>query len=252
MKWAFALLLCTASLAAAQPAKTAATAAYKEGQQRYAAGEYRAAAAKFTEAYAADPDPVYLFNIAQAYRFARDCREAARYYRQFLTVVEHPPNADRIRRYLDEMDGCVRRESTVAPPAPAPAPPDPTPAPPPASEPAAPAPEPTDTGATRRYVGLAVGGVGLAAIGAGIYFHHRVGVFEDKTNACSTSALCTAEQVHDWQRMGNAASTRAIIGYSIGGAALVTGVTLYVLGRHHPQSVAIAPTRSGAMLAFRF
>lgn len=214
MKWAFALLLCTASIAAAQPAKTkaAATAAYNEGQKRYAAGDYRAAAEKFIAAYTADPDPAYLFNIAQAYRFAHECGEAARYYRQFLAAVENPPNADRIRRYIDEMDGCAHGEPGPAPAAatavptrtdatrtgadatttgptsatgPASAASWPTSATAPTSPAAAPATDHADTGATRRHIGLAVGVVGIAAIAAGVYFQHRVGIFEDKTNACT-------------------------------------------------------------------
>lgn len=115
MKLAIAILLCAFGVATAQPAKDKAAAAYAEGQRRYNAGEYRPAAAKFLEAYGHDADPAYLFNIAQSYRFAHDCAQAARYYRRFLAAVASAPNRAKVRGYLDEMDACVRREAKPPP-----------------------------------------------------------------------------------------------------------------------------------------
>ena len=274
------LLVCSLGVAHAQPkpaSKSMAAAAYAEGQRRYAAGDYAAAAANFLAAYDADPDPVYLFNTAQAFRFAGDCAEAATYYRKFLSIVSRAPNLDRVRGYLEEMDRCVLRAKPPARPAPAPAPqpspappPPPSPSPPPPSPPVAPIasiapppepPAPTDTsaaspdpGATQRHVGLALGAGGIAALALGAWFHHDVGYFEHRVAGCTPDHPCSAEQVDRWNQRGHTASIAAIASYSVAGAALIGGTALYLLGRREPaeHTVGLAPTRGGAIVAAGF
>jgi tetratricopeptide (TPR) repeat protein len=267
MKLAIAILVCAFGVAAAQPNKDKAAAAFAEGQRRYNAGEYRPAAAKFLEAYGHDADPAYLFNVAQSYRFAHDCAQAARYYRQFLAAVASAPNLAKVRGYLDEMDACVRREAKPPPAEP------PTPAPTPTAAPTAPiaapapiiAPTPSsstartgppgsrDAGATQRHVGLALGGAGLVAIAVGAWFHHDLSGYEDHTRGCTPAAPCTTEDVARWSDQGHTASTIAISGYAVGGAALVAGATLYLLGRRPAeQPIAVAPTPRGAVITAGF
>jgi hypothetical protein len=210
--------LCACGVAAAQPAgpvpdKAKASAAFARGRAHYAAGDYRAAATAFLEAYAADPDPGYLFNAGQAFRFAGDCPGAAHYYRQFLGAVSSAPNLDKVRGYLDEMDACTGRQL----------PPPPAPPSPPLAAPDAP-------GATRRHVGLALGGAGLAAIGAGVWFHHDVIYFENRSHRCTAAAPCSAAQVANWDDRGRTASVLAVAAYATGGAALFAGTALYLLG----------------------
>jgi tetratricopeptide (TPR) repeat protein len=242
----FALIaaLCISGVAAAQPAgpapdKAKGSASYARGRAQYAAGDYRAAAASFLDAYAADPDPGYLFNVGQAFRFAQDCARAARYYRQFLGAVSSAPNLDKVRGYLDEMDACVRRQPPPRPPVP-PVPPTP--------------PAPDDPGATRRHVGLALAGAGLAAVGAGAWFHHDVLYFEDRSGRCTRASPCTAAQVAHWDERGHTTSVLAVAAYAAGGAALVGGTALYLLGRHSDAElpVAIAPAPGGALITTRF
>jgi tetratricopeptide (TPR) repeat protein len=253
VRLALCVLLCSLGVAHAQTptqtaAKATATDAYREGQRRYAAGEYAAAAAGFLAAYDADPDPVYLFNAAQAFRFAGDCVQAASYYRRFLSTVASAPNLDRVRANLDEMDACAKR---LAPPQPSAAPHSPPPSTAPPVTATAPAPPRGDPGATRRHIGLALGAGGLAAAAVGVWFHHDVGYFEQRVADCTPARPCSAEQVDRWNDRGHRASTVAIASYSVAGAALVGGAALYLLGRADTgeRSVAIAPTRGGAMIA---
>ena len=238
--------LCACGVAAAQPAdpaqdKAKASAAYARGRAQYAATDYRAAAASFLEAYAADPDPGYLFNAGQAFRFAGDCAQAARSYRQFLGAVSSAPNLDKVRSYLDEMDACVRRQL----PPPPPPPPPPSPAPPAA---------PDDPGATRRHVGLALGAAGLAAVGAGVWFHHDVLYFENRSRRCTAELPCTATQFAHLDDRGRTASALAVAAYAAGGAALVGGTALYLLGRRPDAEppIAIAPAPGGAVVTAGF
>ena len=56
----------------------------EQGRAYHDAGEYMKAIAAFKEAYVLAPSPGLLFNIAQAYRLAGDCDDAAWMYRRFL------------------------------------------------------------------------------------------------------------------------------------------------------------------------
>ena len=240
------------------PARTTAAAAYREGQRHYAAGEYPAAAASFLDAYDADPDPVYLFNAAQAFRFANDCAQAATYYRRFLAAVVSAPNLDRVRANRDEMEACAKRLASQPPPTPAPTPPAAPPVTPPSPPAPAPAPLPPTTtdhdgGTTQRRIGLALGATGLAIAAAGVWFHHDVGYFEQRVAGCVPEHPCTADQVDRWNSRGHRASLVAISSYSVAGAALIGGATLYVLGRSATteRSIALAPTAGGALVTAR-
>lgn len=81
---------------------------YKEGTTHYDLAEYDAAAKDFKEAYRLSNDPAYLFNIAQAYRMAKNCDDAARFYERFLAVSPDAPNRDKIQVRVTEMKACAK------------------------------------------------------------------------------------------------------------------------------------------------
>jgi tetratricopeptide (TPR) repeat protein len=81
---------------------------YKEGVTHYDLAEYDRAVAKFKEAYRLSNDPAYLFNIAQSYRMARNCREAGRFYQRVLAVQTDAPNKDKIEARIAEMKACSK------------------------------------------------------------------------------------------------------------------------------------------------
>src|SRR5262249_7162093 len=76
-----------------------ARAAADEGAARFHDKDFAGAAKHFKDAYELNQDPSYLFNVAQAYRHAGDCVNAAEYYRRFLAEVPHPPNEDMVRAW---------------------------------------------------------------------------------------------------------------------------------------------------------
>ena len=94
-------------------------------------------------------------------------------------------------------------------------------------------------------------GVGIAAVAGGTFFAvHANSLAGPLTDACKTSCTWTADQqntlndVHD-------DNNRARIMFGVGGAGLVAGTVLYVLGHrgHGEQApIAFAPTDGGAML----
>src|ERR1700689_5536916 len=102
-------------------AKSRATAA--EGQQLYSHGKFIEAAERFAAANDLEPDPAYLFNPARAYRFGNACAKAADYSRRFLAAVPNPPSPDKLHRYIDDMDACVKKQQVLLPVSGEPAPP---------------------------------------------------------------------------------------------------------------------------------
>jgi len=228
-------------------AKADATAAYQEGQRRYLDEDYVGAAVQFEIAYSKDPDPAYLFNIAQAYRLAKQCARAAEFYRTFLEKAAQPPNADAVRGYITEMDACTQaKQSPIASPPP-PAPPPPAP--------------PRDAGPSRLWnrarIGLFVaGGLGLAIGGINTYYvQHAESLYENacKPPDCAMWTDTSSRAANAAQDRGRRDQQYMIAGYAVGAAALGGAIAMTVLGRRHREApVAIVPARSGAVVHVRF
>ena len=154
--------------------KTEGDAAYADGQKAYAAKDYKSAAAHFMIAFAKDPDPIYLFNAAQAYRLDGDCRSAYDAYKQFYALVKDKQvsGIEKVQEYIDEEAKCAQ-DATQPPKQPEQIPivtqqqPPPPPSAP--TEPAQPMPqpnEPHDSAPSKLpEISLLAGGGVLLAIG---------------------------------------------------------------------------------------
>lgn len=222
--------LALAVLLASSVAHADARSTYAEGEKLYAKGQYLDAAAKFREAYDAEPDPVYLFNIAQAYRFGEDCAQSAAFYQQFLDKVPAAPNADKVRVWIAEQQACAARDKakqTLLPPS------DPTKPPPPPPPP----PAPPGNGKIYAGIGAAVAGLGVAAIGA-YEFSLVGGIATERDMAVAAGCpagqmpVCTLAQYKTFAKpFDDRARNKQILGGVLvgGGAALVaTGLYLIV------------------------
>jgi hypothetical protein len=119
MKLALALLIALAASAYADP--TAARTRHEQGQKLYNLGKFAEAIVEFEAAYQADPDPVYLFNIAQAYRLDAgkdlDVRlahieRATFFYRRYLDLAKDAPNRAEVEGRLAALS--EERVTTVA------------------------------------------------------------------------------------------------------------------------------------------
>jgi tetratricopeptide (TPR) repeat protein len=255
-----AVLLGWSGLASADN-KAEAAAAYNEGQQRYAAGDYLVAADRFEAAFALDPDPAYLFNIAQAYRFGNACAKAAASYRKFLGAVANPPNADKVQQFIQQADECATAQ--VAAERPKPPPMDPVeqqpPPPPPPEKPGVP-------GRAQRAIGLGVFAGGLAMLGVATYYTRKGSQLRDdrealcameiqSTGSCQWTAEREAAE-NDLEDRGERANRISYISWGVGGAAVIGGVLIWVLAPmpKEQRAVSIVPTPDGAMAygTFRF
>src|SRR5687767_6629239 len=83
-----------------------ARAAADEAAKLYHQESYAAAAVKFRLAFELSNDPSYLFNIAQAYRLADDCVNAAEYYERFLAIAVDPP--EKTRTWHEQSVECAK------------------------------------------------------------------------------------------------------------------------------------------------
>jgi tetratricopeptide (TPR) repeat protein len=106
MKLALALLVVPA-LAVAEPAVPAQARALAErGRIAHDRGDYPAAIAAFTEAYALAPSPALLFDLAQAYRLAGRCADAAVMYRRYLANDPDPEARALAETQLEAVEHC--------------------------------------------------------------------------------------------------------------------------------------------------
>lgn len=240
--------------------KAAAEAAYAEGQTRYAAGDYAGAAERFVAAHTLDPDPAFLYNAAQAFRFAKSCAQAAEHYRRFIEAAPNVSNRAKVEAYITEMEACAppgdpdRTDPPVEEVGPQPREqvlPDPDPAPAVTRD--------DRPGGTRRLVGIGVGVLGAIAVGVGVYYSLEAVSLDDKTAKLYETMEWTNREEKlelQYKRDGDAAETRQIIAYSVGGAAIIGGMVLYVLGSGAAEEppVSLVPTAGGGMAvgAFRF
>jgi hypothetical protein len=210
----------------------------------YDAHEYAEAIADYRRAYDAMPDPLYLFDIAQAYRKLGDCTNASALYRNYLRELPTADNRAKVEHFITEMDACA------TPPPPAAVETTPHAEPPPDRP--APVDEPRGN-RILRTTGVITAAVGLVGVGVGIYFSHdAAGRASDLEAACAHG--CDARDVASIDADGKTAEHRAVVSYIIGGSAVAAGVGLYLWStqRTNPHPLIVTPTPNGASVSVRF
>lgn len=250
MRWLLVVVLLASSVAFAQPDKSKAEAAAREGQQRYQAGEFALAAERFELAFQLDPDPAYLFNLAQSYRLGKACAKAAAAYRKLLGLVAQGPNTTKVQAYIEEMDACAKPQEPVAPP--------PAGTPPVAEAPRL--PPPAKKGRSPFfYAGIGVTAIGAVELVVGALAMRSVSKTQDEREALC-SAGCTWSLVearaNSLDSDGRRYERRMKIGYIAGGITLAAGIVMVLLtrdpGYEREEMATIVPTDGGAMAVGTF
>lgn len=259
---AVALALVTAP-ARAQPApEERAAILVDEANRHYNLAEYAPAIAAYKEAYKLVPEPLLLWNLAQAYRLSGDCASALTFYRTYVREAPTGELRARADQWIAELATCARKPgaadattTTTAAPGPGtdvapppPPPPDTAPAP----GPVASAPPPTTTATTGsptlRLAGLGAIGAGAVGVLAGGYFSWKAsGHARDVEDLCAVT--CAGADVVALEREGDAAERKATILYVAGGVALAAGIGVTIWAgqrRERRPAVALVPTRGGA------
>jgi tetratricopeptide (TPR) repeat protein len=208
---------------------------FAAGTKAYEIGAYDEAIKEYGEAYRLIDDPALLFNLAQAHRFAGHTVEALRAYRMFLLKLPNTPNRSEVESRIADLQSQMASQPkpTRQPASPEPAVSEPVPsgAPPsgrPQSTVSSPA-QATAPGARKKLIaGGIVAGVGVLGGIGGIV----CGVLAQNAGNSVTHAAQT-QQAFDYNtyRTGQSEQAAEIALLAIGGAAVVAGTTVMIVGK---------------------
>jgi tetratricopeptide (TPR) repeat protein len=254
---------------AADTSKEEARQHYRKGEQLFDVGRWDEAAAEFEQAYALKSDPIFIYNMAQAYRRKGEAKRALELYKNFLIKAPNTPKRaeveERIAALQEQVEQANRAAKSAAPapakaaeaapappplppPAAAPAPPPlpppaaapaPPPLPPPAAAPAqveapaAPVPATSSPGRGLRVTGIVLGAAGVAFVGAGLFFSLET---DDYNNSVQTARVYQP----NLDDRGKVYNTLQWVGYGLGAGLLATGAILYGVGASSAKTGAVA------------
>lgn len=173
---AFMFLFCVAAAARADNPALARQ-HFERGSTLYDLGQFHQAAKEYEEAYKNKSDPVLLFNIGQAYRFAGENADALLAYRAYLRRLPDAANRQEVEARIARLQQLVDAQKASAPP------PAPKPAPTTVARPAAPAAAVSTSAARpaekpplykRWWLWTAVAGAAVVAVGVGLAIAYSV------------------------------------------------------------------------------
>jgi hypothetical protein len=118
---AFAAVALGGGLALAQPAEKLAEEAFLKGNTAYNLGRFDEAVEHFTKAYEAWPQPEFLYNIAQSYRLAGNCKQSLHFYKRFRSLKEtdraaplSPQKREEVEKFIGQLTECVAKADSSA------------------------------------------------------------------------------------------------------------------------------------------
>lgn len=225
----------------------------ERGRAYHDAGDYHNAIVAFKEAYVIAPSPGLLFNLAQAYRLQGNCDDATLMYRRYLATRPRPEARTIAEGHLQTVERCVFKRGLNIPLD--------------ESEGVGPGGMASTeslfidreaearSAAWKKNVGIGLTAAGALALGAAAYYgwdaHRTASEVED---AYARGARW--KELRDLDARGQRSAQRGQLLGIGGGAAVIGGVTLYLLGRRAERLLpaAIVPHARGAEVswAWRF
>jgi hypothetical protein len=116
-----ASLTLSGGLALAQSPEKMAEHWFNQGNTAYNLGRFDEAVGHFTKAYEAWPQPEFLYNIAQSYRLAGNCKQALHFYKRFKSLKEKDDKAplsakkrEEVERFINELTDCAAKADSTA------------------------------------------------------------------------------------------------------------------------------------------
>lgn len=86
----------------------------KNGARLYDLGRYQEAAKEYELAFEAKDLPEFLFNAAQAYRFAKDYLSAIRFYRSYLRRQPDAANRSEVETRVAELEAMIEQQKRAS------------------------------------------------------------------------------------------------------------------------------------------
>jgi tetratricopeptide (TPR) repeat protein len=197
---------------------------------------YREAIAEFEAGRVLKDLPGFDFNIGRCYDRLGDYKRAVEYYQRYIS--SNPPDLDDVSARIELLTRRLKQQEP--PPSPASPPSPPSSPPPPSQSPQPPPPSDANAGRGKRVAGLVIGVIGLGALAGGI----ASGVLA-QNDSDALSRISKTDGTFDpaTQRRGRTEQILEGTLLGIAGAAIVTGMVLYALGRRD------APKRASSMTA---
>ncbi|MGC9983502.1 MAG: hypothetical protein ABSF35_07695 [Polyangia bacterium] len=91
--------------------------AYEDGTKFYNLGDFDRAISNYKKAFEIKPEPVFLYNIAQAYRLKGDLQQAMFFYKSYLRTSPDADNRAEVEGRIKEMDALLaKQKATIAQP----------------------------------------------------------------------------------------------------------------------------------------
>ena len=98
---------------------------YKEGETQYNLGNFEKAADAFKQGFALETvdskKSAYLYNVAQAYRQGQKCKDAAFFYKRYLSLKDQdtvkplkPEKRTEIEQRINELEECAKTQETIS------------------------------------------------------------------------------------------------------------------------------------------
>jgi tetratricopeptide (TPR) repeat protein len=242
-----ALVALTSTSAADE--RTEAKEHFVKGTKAFDLGAYEEAVSEYSAAYRLHDDPALLYNIAQAHRLAEHTTEALRFYRMFLVRSPNATNRDEVEQKITELQKLVDLQKRTQN-----SPPDHTRSP---AESAAPSVESKPTtpvpsqstqpatvsmraermegrpGRTKKIAGLITAGVGVAALVVGGTFGGLAAKAGDDLTKLDQN-MQTFDPAK--QSAGKTDQLLEAMFLGIGGAAVIAGLVVYVLGHREARA----------------
>jgi tetratricopeptide (TPR) repeat protein len=218
-----------------------------QGRAYHDAGDYGNAIIAFKEAYVMAPSPGLLFNLAQAYRLAGNCDDAALMYRRYIATGPSLEGRTIAEGHLATVERCTHKASLGIP-----------------QDPGTHVTIKTDRASGSLFatspragrarlektvgLGLVIGG-GVALAVATYYGFEAHSSAQDVEKGYAMGAKW--KDLADIDARGERAATFAKVFGIGGGVAVAGGVALYLIGRSTEQMapIAIAPTKQGATVS---
>ena len=225
---------------------------YETGLSHYNLGEFDQAIAAFRAAYAISQAPGLLFNIGQSFRLKKDYEQATYFYTTYLRLKPDAPNRADVEERLKEMEQLIAEQKKLEQSKPiGTVPPDGGTTTQQKDKPEEKVPvvdeEKLRSGQTLMTASYVTAGAGGALVITGFIFGSLAKSAEKDLNGLGSGDTWTSEQ-QDRYDAGKRNNTIAIVSFIAGGAAIATGVTLYVMGtmkKKSATSVAVVPGAQG-------
>src|ERR1043166_7119326 len=87
---------------------------FNKGNTAYNLGKFDEAVEHFKKAYEAQPLPEFLYNIAQSYRQAGNCKQALYFYKRFRSLKENDKAEPLSKKKKDEVDKFIAQLTDCA------------------------------------------------------------------------------------------------------------------------------------------